>query len=550
MKLPIIYVRGYAGGTKEIDKAVDDPFYGFNAGSVHVRVGGDTNPHFYQFESPMLRLLTEEHDEPGETYQLLVRGGQAAYLRGEAAGSVPPMTIWVHRFYDDAASSFGPGKKDFSIEAAAADLFELVLEVKAKTGAPRVHLVAHSMGGLICRSMIQRVIPDATGRPDGAVAHVQSLFTYGTPHGGIEFSLGHGLLEKVRDAVDINGASIFGPERMYEYLTPTAQRADGPPEGWNPASMPADGFPVDRVFCLVGTDPEDYAVAFGLSSAAVGARSDGLVQIDNAYVPGAHRAFVHRSHSGRFGMVNSEEGYQNLKRFLFGDVKVTVELRGVSGLDRSDDIVWQLETQLAIRGLPILMHEQTTAHHCPIQIELPARHDDDSTPVPLLTTFLSRRQAAANRALRGDEHGPLRLRHALSLRLISLQERNHLLRLDRHLEQISDWNDTLVVDIEPAGDRGHPRAWARWNTEFDEAIRDWQDDGDPIGQAVQDSDGTVGVWRAEVALPPLGRRRLGDGARLVLTVTGREEQPGPADPAPVVEEHPERPGKTRRRWLW
>jgi len=58
----------------------------------------------------------------------------------------------------------------------------------------------------------------------------------------------------------------------------------------------------------------------------VGPQSDGLVQIDNAYVRGAHRAYIHRSHSGRYGMVDSEEGYQNLQRFLFGDFKITAFL--------------------------------------------------------------------------------------------------------------------------------------------------------------------------------------------------------------------------------
>jgi hypothetical protein len=83
------------------------------------------------------------------------------------------------------------------------------------------------------------------------------LFTYGTPHGGIQFNVGFGLLEKLRDRFDIGDA------------------------------------------------------AWGLSSKAVGVRSDGLVQIENAYVPGAHRAFVHRSHSGCYGLVTSEEGFQN-----------------------------------------------------------------------------------------------------------------------------------------------------------------------------------------------------------------------------------------------
>ena len=68
------------------------------------------------------------------------------------------------------------------------------------------------------------------------------------------------------------------------------------------------------MFCLIGTNAADY----GLVSKAVGPKSDGLVQIDNAYVRRANRSFVHRSHSGIYGEVNSEEGYQNLRRFLYG----------------------------------------------------------------------------------------------------------------------------------------------------------------------------------------------------------------------------------------
>ena len=58
----------------------------------------------------------------------------------------------------------------------------------------------------------------------------------------------------------------------------------------------------------------------------MGPQTDGLVHIDNAYVRGAHRAYVHRSHSGPYGEVNSEEGYQNLRRFLFGRWAVSAAL--------------------------------------------------------------------------------------------------------------------------------------------------------------------------------------------------------------------------------
>ena len=113
----------------------------------------------------------------------------------------------MHRFYDRAASTFGQRPEAFTLERAAEDLYALEQLVRAKTGAPRVHLVAHSMGGLICRSMIQRVVPEATGRPDGAADVVDRLFTYGTPHGGIEFAVGFGLAEELRDFFDLGGAA-------------------------------------------------------------------------------------------------------------------------------------------------------------------------------------------------------------------------------------------------------------------------------------------------------------------------------------------------------
>ncbi len=502
MRLPIIYVRGFAGTTSGIDKAIDDPFYGFNEGSVHVRVGGDGTPHFYQFESPMLRLMVDEG------YQLLVHGSQMGYLLGKPDKTVPKESIWVHRFYDESASTLGRKPTDFTLEKAAADLFELVKLVLVKTGAARVHLVAHSMGGLICRSMIQRVIPEVTGRVDGAVDFVERLFTYGTPHGGIEFAVGFGLAEMLRDTIGIGGVEIFGPERMYQYLTPNlpgAARARRRPAQWRPEAIPDQGFPKERVFCLVGTNPEDYAAALGLSSKAVGVQSDGLVQIQNASVHGAHRAYVHRSHSGRYGIVNSEEGYQNLRRFLFGDLQVAVDLVGIQLARAQRDITWQLETQLAIRGLPILMHEQTAAHHCPI----PLKATDSS--VPLLTTFLS-----SDLSVRPE--GSPTLRHAFRLRMISLQERGGILGFGEHLEQIADFDDTLVVDVAPGDGQGPPRAWAAWNSVIPGAIRTWKPDGTA---PLQDLAPQPGIWRGEVRLPPSARGILDSSAAIQLTVTRR-----------------------------
>lgn len=216
-KLPLIYVRGFIGDSAGIDAVVDDPFYGFNTGSTHVRVGGHGNPIYYQFESPLIRLHLD-HD-----YQFPTTGeiGQQAYL--EDSGTKPGWnTIWIHRFYDEAASTFGKDPRPFSLEHAAENLLDLIEMVRERTGAPRVFLVAHSMGGLICRCLMQKVLPERGKHPTD---YVDKLFTYGTPHKGIHFHLGWGIAERLRDFFNIGGADIFGPQRMYEYLTPNIPSA-------------------------------------------------------------------------------------------------------------------------------------------------------------------------------------------------------------------------------------------------------------------------------------------------------------------------------------
>ncbi len=99
----------------------------------------------------------------------------------------------------------------------------------------------------------------------------------------------------------------------------------------------------------MGTNPRDYSVGGGVSAWGAGDASDGLVRTDNATTHGigadgkdisSPRAFVNRSHSGPYGIVNSEEGYQNLTRFLFGGLRV-------DGTLDIDDITLPLEVQKA-----------------------------------------------------------------------------------------------------------------------------------------------------------------------------------------------------------
>ncbi|HUO41123.1 MAG TPA: alpha/beta hydrolase, partial [Mycobacterium sp.] len=363
-RLPIIYIRGYAGPTAGIDAQVDDPFYGFNRGATHIRVDGSGEPAFYQFEGPMLRLMIDE------TYRLLVRGDQRAYLENSADGTVAADSIWVYRFYDQAATTFAaPARRPFferiftdigrhftadgfNIESAANGLYDLIKLIQRKIDADdkRVVLVAHSMGGLIARCMMQKV---AIEKSDPAKNLVARLFTYGTPHGGIVFQTG--LLNSFEEEIGPAGSDIFAPEKMYGYLTPNHTFGELAPQDWDPQAIPLDVFDTDNVFCLIGTDSKDY----GVSKQVVGPRSDGLVRIEHAYVRNAHRAFVFKSHSGSYGEVNSEEGYQNLRRFLFGRWQVRVDLAGLPAYgdlpNTQPAVFWQADMRLSVRGLPVVL---------------------------------------------------------------------------------------------------------------------------------------------------------------------------------------------------
>lgn len=138
---------------------------------------------------------------------------------------------------------------------------------------------------------------------------VDKVFTYATPHNGIEIA---GMnVPAVLGLWDMNN---FNRKNMAGYLglKGTPERVDTLDRKFDP----------QRFFCFVGTNHRDYEAALGMSRKLAGEMSDGLVKVENATVSEAPRAFACRSHSGVYGVVNSEEGYQNLVRFLFGDMRV------------------------------------------------------------------------------------------------------------------------------------------------------------------------------------------------------------------------------------
>lgn len=300
---PIIYVRGYAGSQDAVEETVATPYMGFNKGATKVRQRwtGDTHRHF--FESPLVRLMKEF-------------GYQDVYHNGDTIPANQPLnakSVVIYRYYDQVSNDLGSGDRP-EISVYAEGLGELIKKIRSQVCRDdpaaladfKVYLVAHSMGGLICRSFLQNT---PSGQQDLREC-VDKVFTYATPHNGIDLK----IIDNIPGFFSRNNMNNFNRGVMAKYL--------GLPANTDPVTSLNSKFDPDRFFCLVGTNHNDYGAAKGWSRRVVGPMSDGLVRIKNATVDRAPRAFVHRSHSGDYGIVNSEEGYQNLSRFLFGDVRV------------------------------------------------------------------------------------------------------------------------------------------------------------------------------------------------------------------------------------
>lgn len=334
---PIIYVRGFAATQGEIEATVADPYMGFNIGSTKARTVWTGEVRRFFFESPLVRLMGDHG------YADVFVDGDDMVASDRPSPPIPYRSVVIFRYYDVASADFGTLKGAPPIPYFARELDRLIVRLRDKVCANpanqvapedfRVHLVAHSMGGLICRAFLQNTqLGSAAAR-----RAVDKLFTYATPHNGIDMR----IVRNVPGWLTFGDVDNFNRDKMAKYLDVPAG---------NDVSV-VTHFPPERVFNLIGTNPKDYAVAGGLSAWAAGEASDGLVRIENATTHGpgpdgadvtSPRAFVHRSHSGPYGIVNSEEGYQNLTRFLFGKLRV-------DGILDIDDISLPDEVEAAFK---------------------------------------------------------------------------------------------------------------------------------------------------------------------------------------------------------
>jgi hypothetical protein len=213
----------------------------------------------------------------------------------------------------------------------------------------------------------------------------------------------------------------------------------------------------------------------GLSSWAAGDASDGLVRIENATTHGpgpdgndvsSPRAFVHRSHSGHYGIVNSEEGYQNLTRFLFGALRVDgiLDLEEITlppevqkALDNNQKVraSYQFEVVVSVRGAQWHMHRRTMRENSAIfrtYDELFPRQADKKTRQPdrrqsphLFSVFLD----PAKSVKKGNKSsGSVSFGFDISV-LVPDYEVDGILFLKRHYEGGFIYRDLILVEAFP-----------------------------------------------------------------------------------------------------
>ena len=461
---PIIYVRGFAMSQGEQDETTADPFCGFNLGSTVYRATPDQDKPAkkFVFESPVLRLTTDFG------YADVYKDG-LDILDPEWEAPLPPRCIVIHRYYDQASALLGTGKTP-AITDFAKGLSDLILRVRelvcldTRSGITandfRCYLVAHSMGGLICRAFLQNpALGDDTARKC-----VDKVFTYATPHNGIDMA---GM--NVPQWLSAGEMNNFNRDYMAEYLNLKDRYTATKRVDWLPEAV----FPSEKFFCMVGTNRADYQVAMGLSRTFSGHGSDGLVKIENASVWGMDAsgqiskpcatAYAYRSHSGFFGIVNSEESYQNLTRFLFGDIRVDVwaDVAQVALPEaiKNDpvDALYQFELLASPRGKRWYLSRRQAEEDsvaCISQKELGGASATNPVPVYLSSVFL------ANRARVNQDNPSLAYGLTFGVRVPDY-EIDHKFWPNGHFEGGYLFRDTLIVEmVPPSADGGE------WNISF------------------------------------------------------------------------------------
>jgi hypothetical protein len=458
---PIVYVRGYAMRTAEREETFYDTYYGFAATSVDKRQAPP--PKYFEadvFEGQLIRFMKIK--DYGYADQVN-RGLELFY-------SNPSRSLWVARFYDQDVFN----DKVRSIEDHAEDLRTLVCEtIPARLKGSgvdlgpddqgyKVILIAHSMGGLVCRTLIQNLLPSRNEDPK---RWVHRLVTMGTPHRGIDLGRIPDSLEKfITSELNPFDSNIFQEERMRIYLRLPAGSGYDIHSLGDPTAQFA--FPVKRCLCIIGSDYQSY----GTTRELTGNFSDGLVKQDRAYVvsgtkpadgsdyPDEQRCYwanVHRAHSGRRGIVNSAESFENIERFLFGDVQATVFLDNLkidSDAAAASDQFYDFEFLLSVRMTGVYLHRR---QQDPCENAERIQRQNLPTRLKLHTAFLNSRRR---------DDGSNYSHFSAKIRIVEHRVRHGLL-WDNEYPERPIYNESLEMRVGDPDANGTIDADYRWLAE-------------------------------------------------------------------------------------
>lgn len=388
---PIILIRGFGGLNSADEKK--DAYQRFNIGTVYPHKKGEN----YIYEGMLLRLMKSawqyqdatnvigyygkvhdypsklpprlEYSDDSQLKEKFRRWQQQGYFSGDKVIVDPDMalnflstvsnpwrTLWVFRYYDLDERDFTTyGQKLLR----AIDLIRELTE-KPGEGKPKVNIIAHSMGGLLVREVVQQTYPH-TGRR--AEDDINKIVTLGTPHQGITFQ----VFRKWLDFIDA------GKELERFYPENPGDSADNPLASVNFHKF----FPSQRLLTLVGTNyhnRNDFVSALNRLFPREGEfgpnynRSDGLVKQSAAQIPGSPRTFVHKTHGGTDSLISSRESYEITTRFFFGNI--VTRLRLIEGkINRGKDFFGKSEFFFGIcvkpRGVDFeLFHQSKVAENC------------------------------------------------------------------------------------------------------------------------------------------------------------------------------------------
>lgn len=350
---PIIFVHGW-GGPADIVRdfgAADerDPYVGWNTGRRYNDPDGWVKFRNTElnFEGLVLRLVKDFGYYDASNDEELADFKSYLGMKPPAPGETSPpgvreaalhKSLWIFRYYEYNAEHLQLSKEVKTLlaeeltrcgypvtveELAGIPYYAALLALKIEQiacatcrrlsdakevpglGLKKVALVGHSMGGLISRFAIQYNL-------FGTAENVARLMTMATPHGGARYASAANLF-RFLPGLRNDDVQFFTPAWVTKFMgaqTPT------------PAIK---NLSLTDVFCLIGTRRNDYyPIARNLP------RTDGVVDQNEAYLNDYPYAYVYNTHSGEHGIRENHDGYQSLRRFLFGDLYVRMLITDVN----------------------------------------------------------------------------------------------------------------------------------------------------------------------------------------------------------------------------